>query len=272
MSIRLALALCLAMAGSSAIAGAPETKITPVAAADLPPGAQFTDDGNGTGSFLWQPGFEAAGLYSSAFSVSDGEFTDNESILITVEDADRAPVLDTVPDQAVAEGDLVLVEMRATDLDGDRINISLNDSRFALVNITFLNATNSTFNVTGGTNGSIAQAVFAWQTGFEDAGAITVEASATSDAVRIEVSDSGEGIAAKDLPHVFDSFYRGELSRARGTGGAGLGLAIARGFVQAHGGQIGVTSLPGQGCRFFFTIPRPAAPNPTSLPQSVISA
>ena len=73
--------------------------------------------------------------------------------------------------------------------------------------------------------------------------------------VLIDISDTGEGIKAEDLPHVFDRFYRGEKSRNRATGGSGLGLAIARGFVEAHGGAIDVDSNPGQGARFFFTLP-----------------
>jgi len=71
----------------------------------------------------------------------------------------------------------------------------------------------------------------------------------------VEVIDTGEGIHREDLPHVFEQFYRGEKSRSRATGGAGLGLAIARGIVEAHGGKIGVESEPGRGTRFYFTIP-----------------
>lgn len=71
----------------------------------------------------------------------------------------------------------------------------------------------------------------------------------------ISVQDSGDGIAPEDLPAVFERFYRGEKSRSRATGGAGLGLAIARGIVEAHGGQIGVENLPGQGARFWFWLP-----------------
>ena len=73
--------------------------------------------------------------------------------------------------------------------------------------------------------------------------------------VEITISDTGEGIRAADLPHIFERFYRGEKSRNRGTGGAGLGLAIARGIVQAHGGDIRVESEIGKGTQFTFSIP-----------------
>ncbi len=71
----------------------------------------------------------------------------------------------------------------------------------------------------------------------------------------MEVADSGEGIAREDLPLIFDRFYRGEKSRSRATGGAGLGLAIARGIVEAHGGRIWAASDLGCGARIRFTLP-----------------
>jgi signal transduction histidine kinase len=67
--------------------------------------------------------------------------------------------------------------------------------------------------------------------------------------------DTGTGISAEDLPHVFERFYRADKSRSRATGGAGLGLAIAKQLVEAHGGQIEVQSQVGQGTRFTFTLP-----------------
>ena len=73
--------------------------------------------------------------------------------------------------------------------------------------------------------------------------------------VEVSVRDTGEGIHAGDIPHIFDRFYRGEKSRNRGTGGAGLGLAIARGIVHAHRGDIRVDSEAGKGTQFTFTIP-----------------
>ena len=86
-------------------------------------------------------------------------------------------------------------------------------------------------------------------------GCVEVRARRTVSGVEVSVSDTGEGIRAEDLPHVFESFYRGEKSRSRATGGAGLGLAISHGIVQAHGGEINVQSEAGHGSQFTFTLP-----------------
>ena len=90
-------------------------------------------------------------------------------------------------------------------------------------------------------------------------GTIHVEARRTGAGVEVTVADSGKGIRSEDIPHIFERFYRGDPSRSRNrvTGGAGLGLAIARGIVRAHGGDIRVESdgVPGKGTRFIFRIP-----------------
>jgi signal transduction histidine kinase len=86
-------------------------------------------------------------------------------------------------------------------------------------------------------------------------GTVRVEARRTDGGVEVSIGDTGEGVDAKDLPHIFDRFYRGEKSRSRATGGAGLGLAIAKGLIEAHGGSIGVESTAGTGTRFTFTLP-----------------
>jgi signal transduction histidine kinase len=78
---------------------------------------------------------------------------------------------------------------------------------------------------------------------------------APSPGVVVEVADTGEGIAPEDLPYIFDHFYRGEKSRSRATGGAGLGLAIARGIVEAHGGRIWAESELEHGTQIHFTLP-----------------
>jgi signal transduction histidine kinase len=84
-------------------------------------------------------------------------------------------------------------------------------------------------------------------------GEVQIKARRVRGNVEICVSDTGEGIPEEDLPHIFESFYRGEKSRSRKTGGAGLGLAISRGIIQAHGGDIRVESTPGKGTAFIFT-------------------
>jgi signal transduction histidine kinase len=86
-------------------------------------------------------------------------------------------------------------------------------------------------------------------------GKVTVHAFPVTQGVRVEVTDTGEGVSTADQPHIFERFYRGEKSRSRQTGGAGLGLAIARGIVEAHQGQIGVEDVSGGGARFFFVLP-----------------
>jgi two-component system sensor histidine kinase BaeS len=74
-------------------------------------------------------------------------------------------------------------------------------------------------------------------------------------ALLIEVNDSGRGISGEDLPHLFDRFYRADMSRSRATGGSGLGLSIARHLVEAHGGSISVASALGTGSHFTIELP-----------------
>lgn len=89
-------------------------------------------------------------------------------------------------------------------------------------------------------------------------GRITLRVARTADQVQIQVADTGTGIAAEDLPHVFDRFYRGEPGQARRGRGAGLGLAITQQLVLAHGGQITVASVAGQGTTFKVMLPAAA--------------
>ena len=85
-----------------------------------------------------------------------------------------------------------------------------------------------------------------------EGGTIRVRAEPDGGMVRFSVSDTGAGIRAEDLPHVFDRFWQARHSRA---GGAGLGLAISRSIVAAHGGSMWVESEVGRGSTFFFTLP-----------------
>lgn len=88
-----------------------------------------------------------------------------------------------------------------------------------------------------------------------ETGTISLVTKVVPQGVQVDVVDTGEGIDPEDLPHIFDQFFRGEKSRSRETGGAGLGLAIAKRIIEAHQGQIWVDSHVGQGTRFSFTLP-----------------
>jgi signal transduction histidine kinase len=87
-------------------------------------------------------------------------------------------------------------------------------------------------------------------------GRVSVWVRRAASGVEVTLSDTGEGIRPSDIPHIFERFYRGDASRSRARGtGAGLGLAIARGIVQAHGGDIQVQSELGKGTQFTFHLP-----------------
>ena len=86
-------------------------------------------------------------------------------------------------------------------------------------------------------------------------GAVHVSALTIQDEVLVEVTDTGEGVRADELSQVFGRFYRGEQDRRRHAGSAGLGLSIAKEFVEAHGGDIGIESTVGEGTRVWFTLP-----------------
>jgi len=88
-----------------------------------------------------------------------------------------------------------------------------------------------------------------------EGGTIVVAAARQGHWVEVSVADTGEGIPAADLPNVFERFYRVDRSRARATGGSGLGLTIAKRMVEAHGGKIEAQSKLGRGSRFSFTVP-----------------
>jgi signal transduction histidine kinase len=87
---------------------------------------------------------------------------------------------------------------------------------------------------------------------------VVVHVRPESAGTAVSVCNTGSVIPLEELPHLFTSFFRGERSRRQRTGGergTGLGLAIVRGFVEAHGGKIDVTSTPEEGTRFTFTLP-----------------
>ena len=90
-------------------------------------------------------------------------------------------------------------------------------------------------------------------------GRVDVTLRSCEGGAEICVRDTGIGIAPEDLPHVFERFYRADEARARMTGGRGVGLAIAKTAVEAHGGTISATSAQGEGSCFVVTLPAPAS-------------
>jgi signal transduction histidine kinase len=87
-------------------------------------------------------------------------------------------------------------------------------------------------------------------------GRIAITLSLENDSIRVDIGDNGMGIAAKDLPKIFDRFYRSDSSRNSSTGGSGIGLSISKKIIEAHGGYIGASSTEGEGTNIHFVIPK----------------
>lgn len=85
-------------------------------------------------------------------------------------------------------------------------------------------------------------------------GIINIRIKELEEFVRIEIEDNGKGIDSKDLPYIFDRFYRADASRNSSKGGSGLGLAIAKKIIEDHGGCIWAQSREGMGCNIYFTL------------------
>jgi len=84
-------------------------------------------------------------------------------------------------------------------------------------------------------------------------GQISVKAEQDGETIAVLVTDTGRGIPAEDLPHIFERFYK--VDKARAGGGSGLGLAIAKHIIQSHRGNIWATSTLGKGSTFAFSLP-----------------
>jgi len=94
----------------------------------------------------------------------------------------------------------------------------------------------------------------------QEGGTVTVSAALEGDLVRVLVRDTGIGIPGKDLPRLFERFYRVDEARSRERGGTGLGLSIVKHIVQAHGGSVAVQSIQGKGAEFSFTLQKATLP------------
>jgi two-component system phosphate regulon sensor histidine kinase PhoR len=93
----------------------------------------------------------------------------------------------------------------------------------------------------------------------QSGGSITIGAAAVGNQIRLSVKDQGIGIAARDLPRIFERFYRVDKARSRELGGTGLGLSIVKHIVQLHGGRVEAESEPGRGTTISVILPIGAA-------------
>lgn len=96
-------------------------------------------------------------------------------------------------------------------------------------------------------------------------GQVTIRGERQQDSVKVSVEDNGVGIPLKDIPHVFERFYQVKSHLTRKHGGMGLGLSVAKGMVEMHGGRIWVESMEGVGSTFTFILPVDA-PEPPKQP------
>ena len=88
----------------------------------------------------------------------------------------------------------------------------------------------------------------------KEQGIITMNVRDVGDFIQVELGDNGKGIAAKDLPNIFDRFYRTDASRNSSKGGSGIGLSIVKKIVEEHGGKIWATSTEGKGTVMYFVV------------------
>lgn len=101
---------------------------------------------------------------------------------------------------------------------------------------------------------------------FTPQGGVTVALKGDDISVTVSVADTGAGIPADDIPHLFQKFYRVDQSSTRSIGGTGLGLYLCRGIIEGYSGKIWAESIPGKGATFSFTLPR--IKNPSAIQPS----
>ena len=90
----------------------------------------------------------------------------------------------------------------------------------------------------------------------KEKGSIRIYSREIDGKIEIIVEDAGIGISAKDIPRIFERFYRADKARSRELGGTGLGLSIVKHIIELHNGSVGVESIEGFGSKFWFALPK----------------
>lgn len=194
------------------------------------------------------------GLLTRIEAAQDGVLTEPDNLEAMHEEALRLTrLLDDLARLADAEQPGLLLEKRALDLG--EVARAVGESfapRFAERGIGFEIETESVW--VEGHSDRLEQVVSNLVSNAlrytEQGGIVSLRLERTGNDAILEVADTGMGIAADDLSHIFTRFWRGDPSRSPATGGTGIGLAIVRELVRAHGGRIDVDSTVGEGSRF----------------------
>ena len=205
------------------------------------------------------------GLLARIEAAQDGVFADEAANLAAMHDEALrlAHLLDDLSSLAEAQRPGLLLGLEAVDLAGvARAQAAAFAPRFAEKDIAF--AQDLAPAVVEGEPGRLAQVLANLLSNalrYTDAGGrVELRVARSGDSAVLDVEDTGIGIPAADQAHVFTRFWRGEKSRSRATGGAGIGLSIVRELVRAHGGVVEVRSVPGEGSLFRVTLPLAAPP------------
>jgi signal transduction histidine kinase len=197
-------------------------------------------------------------LLSRIEAAQDGVLTGRENLAVMHAEALRLTrLLDDLARLTDAERPGLLLDKRPVDLAAVVHRVAESFApRFESTGISLVVET--TAGVVLGDEGRLEQIAVnlvnnAWR--YTESGQVILRVASTGDEILLEVADTGVGIAPDDLRHIFTRFWRGDRSRSRSTGGAGIGLAIVREIVRAHDGRIDVDSRTGEGSTFRVFLP-----------------
>lgn len=201
-----------------------------------------------------------AAARAQAEGMLDGVLRADDARLASLVDdlAHLSALVDDLQELAVAEAGRLRYEMSPTDLSGialreaERIGPLLADGVEILVE-----GADAPHVVDGDERrlGQVLRNLLSNAARHTASGSVTVRLESHDDRETVSVIDTGEGMSAEDVEHIFERFYRADAARAASSGGAGLGLAISRAIVLDHDGEISAESEPGRGTTVAFTLP-----------------